>query len=246
MSSFDALQPRILLVDDNTDNLNLMRLFLSSAYHVDEASNGREALDRFSASPYDLVFMDLEMPVLDGYAATQAIRALELREKRPPTPILVLTAHALDEMQDRCQEAGCTGFLVKPVRKAAILAVVDQLLNRGGGACGHDGAGAAATTTASSCLLVDKNRLRQLLPLFFDTAGATLEAAREALSQGDLDGARRQGHKLKGSALSYGFEAIGRAAMTLEEAGETGDVTSASVALQQALRLLDVARRTEA
>ncbi|EFL51561.1 response regulator receiver and Hpt phospho transfer protein [Solidesulfovibrio fructosivorans JJ]] len=234
--------PRILLVDDNADNLVLMRLFLDSDYRIDEAANGREAVDRFAAATYDLVLMDLEMPVLDGHDATRAIRALESRENRPPTPILVLTAHSLDEQRDRCREAGCSDFLVKPVRKAAILAALRRFLGRDTAAPDTPVSAPDRAAEPAACpLLVDRERLRQLLPLFFDTAAKTLEAARLALDQGDLEAARRQGHKLKGSALSYGFEEIGLAAKDLELAGEAGDAPHAATALDRTARLLQEA-----
>lgn len=227
--------PRILLVDDNADNLSLMRLFLGSdGYRVAEAANGREAVDRFAAGVYDLVFMDLEMPVLDGYAATRAIRELERRENRPPTPILVLTAHDLDEFRERCREAGCTDYLVKPVRKAAILAALDRFL-------GRDRVAPAATSPGLSA--ADRERLRPLLPVFFATADNTLAMARQALAAGDLENARRQGHKLKGSALSYGFEALGRAGAELEQAGAAEDAVAAIAACDKAAKLLETARK---
>lgn len=229
-----APMPRILLVDDNADNLALMRLFLGSGlYQVDFAENGREAVDKFAARPYDLVFMDLEMPVLDGYEATRAIRALERHRPCPPIPILALTAHALDEFRLRCEEAGCTDFLVKPVRKAAIRDTVAHYLEK---------EPAMAAPAAPALDGPDRERLRPLLPLFFATAADTLDTAGQALRGGDLECVRSQGHKLKGSALSYGFEDIGQAARILEQAGGKGDAATAAVSLDLALGLLARAR----
>ncbi len=234
-----ASRPRILLVDDNADNLAVMRLFLgNSAYQVDSAENGREAVDMFAAAPYDLVFMDLEMPVLDGYEATRAMRALERHRPPPPVPILALTAHALDEYRLRCEQAGCTEFLVKPVRKAAILDTVARWLD-------HPQPRVQAAPPPSPDL-PDLEQLRPLLPLFFSTASDTLAAARQALSAHDLEAVRAQGHKLKGSALSYGFLDLGQAARTLEQAGREGDAATATVFLDLAAELLAQARRDTA
>ncbi|WP_428560774.1 MAG: response regulator [Solidesulfovibrio sp. DCME] len=230
--------PRILLVDDNSDNLFLMQLFLGGEpYSVDVALNGREAVDKFRAAPYDLVFMDLEMPLLDGYGATRAIRELE-QERRagsPPVPILVLTAHALDEFRARCEAAGCTDFLVKPVRKSAVLAAVARYLGQ-----------AAAPSQAAppiAPLAPEIELLRPLFPVFFATATGTLDEARRALDRGDMEGMRRQGHKLKGSALSYGFNALGQAALDMERAGEDDDPAAARTALDRAVAMLDEARK---
>jgi CheY-like chemotaxis protein/HPt (histidine-containing phosphotransfer) domain-containing protein len=224
--------PRILLVDDNADNLTLMQLFLCNApYQVEVAANGREAVEKFAATAYDLVFMDLEMPVLDGYEASRTIRDMERRHGRTPVPILVLTAHALDEFRVRCDAAGCTDFLTKPVRKSAVLEAVARYLGE-----------AARPAAASPDLRPDMDLLRPLLPVFFSTADATLERARLALAAGDLETARRQGHKLKGSALSYRFEELGEAARELESAGEDRDLAAARMALDRAARLLEKAR----
>lgn len=199
--------PRLLLVDDNRDNLALIRLYLESDhYRIDEAENGVQAVELFAAAPYDLVLMDLEMPLVDGYEATRRIRALERQRGAVPTPILALTAHALEEHRLRCEQAGFTDFLAKPVRKAAVLRTLLKYL-------GPDG----ESTEPPQRRPHDANapnpgRLAALLPLFYDLASQTLDAAHAALDQGDLDQARRQGHKLKGSAGSYGFPELAKAA----------------------------------
>jgi CheY-like chemotaxis protein len=125
--------PRILLADDNQDNVALLALYLENApYHLETAANGVEAVQCHTAAPFDLIFMDLEMPVQDGYDATRAIRNLERQQQvGKPVPILALTAHAMDEHRQRCRQAGFTDFLVKPVRKAAILAAIDRYLQTG-------------------------------------------------------------------------------------------------------------------
>ena len=228
-------RPRLLLVDDNPDNLTLLRLFLEQAhYDLDEATNGNEAVERFQATPYDLVLMDLEMPEVDGYEATRRIRGLERERQSPPVPILALTAHALDEHRLRCLEAGFTDFLVKPVRKATMLAALLAFLGDG-----------AASPTPSPPLpeVADPARLTALLPFFFDTSEQGLAAARQALEQNDLDTVRRQGHRLKGSAGSYGFAELGQAGAALEQAGDDGEREAALAALDRAATLLAKARR---
>ncbi len=230
------LSPRLLLVDDNQDNLALMRLFLEGGdYTIDEALNGRDAVARCAEKDYDLVFMDLEMPILDGYGATRAIREMERARGTKRVPILALTAHALDEHRNRCREAGFTDFLVKPVRKAAVLDTLLRFLRR-------DGRGESAAAMALPDDLPDMMRLRPLLPLFFSTSQDTLANARAALSRGDLEDARRQGHKLKGAAASYGFRELGRAAQALEQAGAANDPVAAGTAAQWAEALLARAR----
>lgn len=229
-----ASLPRILLVDDNIQNRLLMEFFLrDEPYQVDCAANGLEAVSMFAASSYDLVFMDLDMPLLDGYGATRAIRAMERRDGRRPIPILVLTAYALAEFRLRCEAAGCTDFLVKPVSKKTILTAAANYL-------GLEQTPAPAESSATQAS--DLDLLRPLFPVFFDTAAKTLEEGRRALARNDMEGVRRQGHKLKGSALSYGFDALGEAAADLEGASRNGDAQAIQAVLDRAGSLLRLAR----
>ena len=86
-----------------------------------DAENGQIAVDKFKAARYDVVLMDVQMPVMDGRQATQAIRAWEKSSGAAPTPVIALTAHAVKEEIDRCLEAGCDAHLSKPVKKATLL-----------------------------------------------------------------------------------------------------------------------------
>jgi CheY-like chemotaxis protein len=122
----ESLPPRrILLVDDNSDNRLLIRSYLKKfPFEVEEAENGRDAVERFRAAPFDIVFMDVQMPEMDGHAATREIRAWEQSAGRAPTPIIALTAHASREEQERSLAAGCTSHMTKPVKKAALLEAI--------------------------------------------------------------------------------------------------------------------------
>jgi PAS domain S-box-containing protein len=120
---------RILLVDDSEDNRALLGFYLKhTSYQLDTADNGAVALLKFQSSPYDLVIMDLQMPVLDGYEATRAIRHFEAERRQSPTPILALSAHAFDEKLERSLAEGCTGFLTKPVTREQLIAAIRKYL----------------------------------------------------------------------------------------------------------------------
>jgi len=113
---------RVLLVDDSLENRELMRLLLQSfPMELHEAGNGQEALDLFTAHSYDLVFMDIQMPVMDGYTASRMIRRVEERSGRRRTTIIALTAHAYDSDIQKCREAGCDGHIAKPFKKRTLL-----------------------------------------------------------------------------------------------------------------------------
>ena len=117
----------ILVADDSQDNVMLIRAYLKKTPHLLEiAENGAIAVERFKTGHFDLVFMDVQMPVMDGYTATRAIREWERKYDYPPVPIIALTANALREDEQRSLDAGCTGHLTKPIRKGMFLAVVQH------------------------------------------------------------------------------------------------------------------------
>jgi len=119
---------RILLAEDNEDNRTLIWMYLKNTPHeMLMAENGQFALDRFiNNGPFDLVFMDVQMPVMDGYTATRAIRSWEKEQGRERTPIVALTAYALKEDVQRSLDAGCDGHITKPLKKATFLNAIAQ------------------------------------------------------------------------------------------------------------------------
>ena len=121
---------KILLVEDNPDNRLLINAYLKKLpYEIDEAENGQVAVDKFQQFDYDLVLMDVQMPIMDGHTATRSIRAWEAENKDSQTPIISLTAHAFKEEVDRCLEAGCNTHLSKPVKKATLIATIQEFTN---------------------------------------------------------------------------------------------------------------------
>lgn len=116
---------RVLLVEDSLDNQLLVRSYLKQTdYTLDVADHGAIALDKFKTVHYDVILMDIHMPVMDGYTATTAIRAWERDNNLPPTPIIALTALALKEDTARIFEAGCNTHLTKPVKKSTLLEIL--------------------------------------------------------------------------------------------------------------------------
>ena len=116
---------RVLLVEDSPDNQLLVRSYLKQTeYALDIVDHGAIALEKFKGTHYDLILMDMQMPVMDGYTATKAMRSWERDHDLPPTPIIALTALALKEEGARILEAGCTAHLTKPVKKSTLLEVL--------------------------------------------------------------------------------------------------------------------------
>jgi len=116
---------RILLAEDSPDNQVLIRSYLKQApYHLDTADNGAIALERFKNGDYDLILMDVQMPVMDGYEATKAIRAWEREHDLPPIQVIALTALALKGDGVKILEAGCNAHITKPIKKHTLLEVL--------------------------------------------------------------------------------------------------------------------------
>lgn len=117
----------VLLVEDNQDNRMLVKAFLkNNNVRLDMAPNGLEAIGLFKSNKYDLILMDVQMPMMDGYTATREIRKIEDEGHLKPTPIVALTAHALKEDEQRSLDAGCDGHLTKPIKKADLIEVLNN------------------------------------------------------------------------------------------------------------------------
>jgi CheY-like chemotaxis protein len=124
----DSSPPRhVLLVEDNVTNQMVARLLLERQGHVVHvAGNGAEALAFLRRQDCDLVLMDCEMPGIDGYAATRAIRAIGSAARNPQVPVIALTANAMPDEERKCREAGMNDFLTKPVRAPELAAAIER------------------------------------------------------------------------------------------------------------------------
>ena len=120
----------ILLVEDNEGNRLLLLYYLKKTpHHIDVAENGAIAVEKVATGKYDLVLMDVQMPVMDGYTATAEIRKLEATTGLKRTPVVALTANAMKEDEQKSREAGCDGHLTKPITKATLLEAIEKYGN---------------------------------------------------------------------------------------------------------------------
>lgn len=116
---------RILLVEDSPDNILLVEAYLKkTGYSIDVAENGEIAVAKFKVNSYDMVLMDMEMPIMDGYTATRLIREWEKQKEQKPAPIIALTAYAFEEDLHKSLDAGCNDHVTKPVRKDRLLQIL--------------------------------------------------------------------------------------------------------------------------
>lgn len=121
-------KPRVLIVEDNVDNFELVRFLLERAgYEVLSAVNGVEGVDAAKREQPDLVLMDLSMPEMDGWAATAQMKAEEATRH---IPVLALTAHTLPSERKRAIDAGCDGYISKPINVASFEKLVATLLRQ--------------------------------------------------------------------------------------------------------------------
>jgi CheY-like chemotaxis protein len=197
---------RVLLCEDSQDNAFLIRAYLKCApYLIEHARDGQAGVDLFRKERFDVVLMDIQMPVLDGHAATRQMRAWEADFKQKPTPILALTAHALEDEEERCKASGCTGFLSKPIRKAKLLAAL------------------AAQCGNTDCPEQDFDlppEVQALVPQYLEGRMQDLLQLSGALSGRDYETIRVIGHTMKGTGTAYGFPELTAAGALIESAAK--------------------------
>ena len=235
---------RILLAEDNAVNQGLaVRMLEKRGHRVVLTSNGREALETLEQaafSGFDVVLMDVQMPEMDGFEATAAIRARE-KSFGAHIPIIAMTAHALKSDRERCLEAGMDGYISKPVRAADLLLEVErhvpdcvasaaQLLTLVAGAAEP----ASNEVLDYDALLAhvegDTSLLAELMKIFEEAFPRQLSGVREAVAQGDAAGIERAAHTLKGTLSSFAAPAATAAAHQLELVGRAGDLAPAGEA----------------
>jgi CheY-like chemotaxis protein len=211
---------RILLADDSEENRFLIRGYLKdSGCIIDEVENGAQAVEQFRQRVYDIVLMDAEMPVVDGYSATREIRALS------STPIFLLTAHAFQESKDRALAAGCSEHLTKPIKKATLL----EAINRYAPANDH-------------IHVSVESWLKPVVGGYLEKRRSDVAKLRAALEQGDYAVIRTLGHQMAGTGGGYGFDPITEMGNTLEESALACDASRIKAAIADLDRYLNAVR----
>jgi CheY-like chemotaxis protein len=192
-----------------------MELLKARGHDVVVASNGREALATLDRESFDLVLMDVQMPVMDGFEATAAIRSQE-RESGAHVPVIALTAHAMSGDRERCLETGMDGYLAKPIRADELYAAVEGPAEA---PLDHD---VALRRTGGKPQV-----LAQIAQLFLDEGPRLLGDIRRSLTDRAFKEMERAAHTLKGSADLFGAQAVVNVAWRLEKMGREQDVKGA-------------------
>ena len=240
MAPVSARQPsaRILLADDSATNRILaLRLLEKLGHRVDAVGDGAEALTALRTLPYDLVLMDVQMPEMDGFEATRAIRAPSTPLPVRRIPVVAMTAHALKGDRERCLEAGMDDYVAKPVDPGELAAVVERQLRRRSRPGGRVERASRAFDRAALLARIggDEELARAVVATFVSDAAGTLPRIEAAIDAGEADLARRLAHTLKGAAGSAGANCVQEMAAAIEIAAASGDLGSAAPLLTRAV-----------
>jgi CheY-like chemotaxis protein/HPt (histidine-containing phosphotransfer) domain-containing protein len=223
----------ILVVDDVEINRELLRISLEKQGHrITMAQDGREAVEQFSRGGFDIVFMDMQMPVLDGYGAVREIRSIETERNLPRTPIIAMTAYAMEGDREKCLAADMDGYLAKPARPRDIIAALAKLVpQQAAPTARNEQAGAATASepsrTDDTVMIFDRDDLLERLGgreemlgrfigMFTQNVSGFLEALETAVDRGDHEQMRIQAHTIKGAAGNISARRIYETASAME------------------------------
>ncbi len=255
---------RILLAEDNLTNQQVALGILKSLGHrADVAENGAEAVKALQKRSYDLVLMDIQMPLMDGLTAARLIRDPSSGVLDHRIPIIAMTAYAMKGDQDKCMDAGMNDYVPKPVAIKRLAAALKRWLpsgispsDEGGeplvqkavasndptpaqGACAED---RPVFNEKDLMYRMDGNEdlAQEIIQYFLDDAPQQMADMWEQLENGDEQGARRQVHSIKGTAANIGGEALRRIAGQMEKAIAEGDPESARARLPEMQHQFDL------
>lgn len=244
----DRSRFRILLAEDDAVNQKVAtRMLKKLGYSCEIARDGIEVLEALSQTDYDLVFMDCNMPDMDGFEATVQIREREGTERH--TPIVALTAAVMHTDRERCLEVGMDDHIIKPVSIQALQGVIEKFLAPG--KVGEKAQG--LKPEASESVPVETRRVREasggdaefereLYELYLGDGQRYIEAIEGAAQRQDADAMRRAAHTLKGSSANVGAKGIQELAHALEQNGANGDLDGVGALLSQLKAEFDVVR----
>jgi signal transduction histidine kinase/DNA-binding NarL/FixJ family response regulator len=244
---------RVLLVEDNVVNQRVASgLLASRGHHVTVAQNGEVAIAMLDREPFDIVLMDVQMPVMGGIEATVAIRERE-RVSGGHIRIVAMTAHVMNGDRERCLAAGMDGYLAKPIDPTRLFAAVEQQ-DAGALAQRETDATPLAMAFDEHALLKrlsgDTTLMTDVMQVFLEDCPAQLAVIKSAIAQRDPEAVRVAAHALRGAAANMSAVRLSEAAHVLERLGEESRMEAADAAWRrlalEASRVLDALRQAAA
>jgi PAS domain S-box-containing protein len=250
---------RILLAEDNLTNQQVALGILEKlGFGADIVTNGREAIRALEAVPYDIVLMDMQMPEMDGFEATRAIRSGTTGVLHPKIPIIAMTAHAMKGDRERCLEAGMDDYISKPIAPQALAAALEKWVETSREQSPAVAAPGGAATAGPSVfdrpafmarLMGDEELARTIIAGFLEDVPKRILALRGYLDCGDAGSAGGQAHAIKGAAANVGGLALSAVASEIEEAGKAGrreELAARWPELERQFALLKIRMREQA
>ena len=226
----------------------VVKMLAKRGHHADLASNGLEAVAAIQAAPYDLVLMDIQMPEMDGLAATREIR--KLKSPICDIPIIALTANAMVGDREEFIAAGMNDYVAKPINREALFSAIARVCKTAPHTDPGPSPDDAPRPTPESVPLIDIQKLdelrealgeedlRDLLATVPEESGKILASIQTALNDGDMDGARKEAHGLKGLANNFAATRIASGAREIELVSTTIDeAKSRSADIENAIEL---------
>jgi CheY-like chemotaxis protein len=221
----EKLHARILVADDNFVNRKVaLGQLRQLGYEAEAVASGPEVLEALEKRTYDLVLLDCQMPEMDGYEVTAEIRRREGSDRH--TPIIAVTAHAMEEARKKCLDAGMDDYISKPVRVEALAAVLDRCVP----AAGEQAEAPAAQAPRPDLFenlrkfagSVDPKFLIEIIDTYLEDAPMRLAAMRAGLAAADDQAVWKAAHALKGGSHYVGAARISQLCNNLEEMGRRG------------------------
>jgi CheY-like chemotaxis protein/HPt (histidine-containing phosphotransfer) domain-containing protein len=221
---------RVLVVDDGSTNRKLIQLMLErGGAKVRVAENGQVAVDMARHHAFDVILMDMQMPVLDGYSATR-----QLREQGFSGPIIALTAHAMKGDREKCEQAGCSGYLSKPINVDDLIRTVkSSFLPTPKEDVRLDRPTAIFQGPIRSLLPTDDEVIRGIVEEFLETLETKLTEMESAWHQEDFENLGRLAHWLKGAGGTVGLRCFTEPAKSLEERAKERNPLEAKATLEE-------------